>query len=199
MTKKIIWIATNSKNKAQEYQEILKDWTVKTLLDLKNYQEIAENGSSFEQNAMIKAKALAKQINGIAIGDDTGICVKVLDDFPGIYSKRWAYPITDHVEICQKLLEKLKPYQHQKQRKAKMVTAIAFYDAVNDKELVFSATVEGYIANELRLTSSGFGYDYIFIPKNSNKTYSEMTSEQKNNNSARRQAIDQFCEFISNY
>ncbi|UWD35321.1 RdgB/HAM1 family non-canonical purine NTP pyrophosphatase [Mycoplasma cottewii] len=199
MDKKIIWVATNNKNKKREYQAILKDWTVKTLLDLPEYNDIEENGTTFEQNALIKAKDLAKYINGIAIGDDSGICVDILDNFPGIYSKRWAYPVTEYSQICHMLLDKLKDYKTQEQRKAKMITTIGFYDAVNDKQAVFKGFVEGYISNDVRITEFGFGYDYIFIPKNSNKTYSQMTSEEKNQNSARRQAINQFSDFINKY
>ncbi|MBY7703928.1 non-canonical purine NTP pyrophosphatase [Vibrio harveyi] len=97
------------------------------------------------------------------------------------------------------LLDKLKDYQTQEQRKAKMITTIAFYDAVNDKQDIFKGIVEGYISNDVRITEFGFGYDYVFIPKSSDKTYSQMTSDEKNQNSARRQAIDQFSDFINKY
>ncbi|QVK06518.1 RdgB/HAM1 family non-canonical purine NTP pyrophosphatase [Mycoplasma mycoides] len=198
MDKKIIYLATTNKNKVKEFSEILKDYQIKSLLDIPEYVEIEENKKTFKQNALLKAKHLAKYINGVAIGDDTGICVKALNDFPGIYSKRWAYPLTNHYDICNKLLDKLKHINQLNKRKAYMTTAVALYDAINKKQFVYQARVNGYIDFQVNKSDFGFGYDFIFIPKGYDKAYSLMSSELKNQISARKKAIDKLIEYIDN-
>ncbi|WP_434329205.1 RdgB/HAM1 family non-canonical purine NTP pyrophosphatase [Mycoplasma capricolum] len=193
---KVIYLATTNKNKVKEFSEILKGYQIKSLLDIPEYVEIEENKKTFKQNALLKAKHLAKYINGIAIGDDTGICVKALNDFPGIYSKRWAYPLTNHYDICNKLLEKLKHINQLHKRKAYMTTAIALYNATTKKQFVYQSIAKGYIDFDIKKSDFGFGYDFIFIPKGYDKPYSLMSSELKNQISARKKAIDRLIQYI---
>ncbi|WFQ90069.1 RdgB/HAM1 family non-canonical purine NTP pyrophosphatase [Mycoplasma feriruminatoris] len=198
MDKKVIYLATTNKNKVKEFSQILKDYEIKSLLDIPNYVEIKENKNTFKQNALLKAKHLAKYINGVAIGDDTGICVKALNDFPGIYSKRWAYPLTNHYDICNKLLDKLKHINQLNKRKAYMTTAIALYDVKSKKQFVYQARANGYIDFQVNQSDFGFGYDFIFIPKGYDKTYSLLDSDLKNQISARKKAIDKLIDYIDN-
>ncbi|WP_434324365.1 RdgB/HAM1 family non-canonical purine NTP pyrophosphatase [Mycoplasma capricolum] len=193
---KVIYLATTNKNKVKEFSQILKGYQIKSLLDIPEYVEIEENKKTFKQNALLKAKYLAKYINGIAIGDDTGICVKALNDFPGIYSKRWAYPLTNHYDICNKLLEKLKHINQLHKRKAYMTTAIALYDSTTKKQFVYQSIAKGYIDFDIKKSDFGFGYDFIFIPKGYDKPYSLMSSELKNQISARKKAIDRLIQYI---
>ncbi|WP_434336009.1 RdgB/HAM1 family non-canonical purine NTP pyrophosphatase [Mycoplasma capricolum subsp. capricolum] len=193
---KVIYLATTNKNKVKEFSQILKGYQIKSLLDIPEYVEIEENKKTFKQNALLKAKHLAKYINGIAIGDDTGICVKALNDFPGIYSKRWAYPLTNHYDICNKLLEKLKHINQLHKRKAYMSTAIALYDSTTKKQFVYQSIAKGYIDFDIKKSDFGFGYDFIFIPKGYDKPYSLMSSELKNQISARKKAIDRLIQYI---
>ncbi|WP_434336461.1 RdgB/HAM1 family non-canonical purine NTP pyrophosphatase [Mycoplasma capricolum] len=193
---KVIYLATTNKNKVKEFSQILKGYQIKSLLDIPEYVEIEESKKTFKQNALLKAKHLAKYINGIAIGDDTGICVKALNDFPGIYSKRWAYPLTDHYDICNKLLEKLKHINQLHKRKAYMTTAIALYDSITKKQFVYQSIAKGYIDFDIKKSDFGFGYDFIFIPKGYDKPYSLMSSELKNQISARKKAIDRLIQYI---
>ncbi|WP_347938458.1 RdgB/HAM1 family non-canonical purine NTP pyrophosphatase [Mycoplasma feriruminatoris] len=198
MDKKVIYLATTNKNKVKEFSQILKDYEIKSLSDIPNYVEIKENKNTFKQNALLKAKHLAKYINGVAIGDDTGICVKALNDFPGIYSKRWAYPLTNHYDICNKLLDKLKHINQLNKRKAYMTTAIALYDVKSKKQFVYQARANGYIDFQVNQSDFGFGYDFIFIPKGYDKTYSLLDSDLKNQISARKKAIDKLIDYIDN-
>ncbi|WFQ91712.1 dITP/XTP pyrophosphatase [Mycoplasma feriruminatoris] len=198
MDKKVIYLATTNKNKVKEFSQILKDYEIKSLLDIPNYVEIKENKNTFKQNALLKAKHLAKYINGVAIGDDTGICVKALNDFPGIYSKRWAYPLTNHYDICNKLLDKLKHINQLNKRKAYMTTAIALYDVKSKKQFVYQSRANGYIDFQVNQSDFGFGYDFIFIPKGYDKTYSLLDSDLKNQISARKKAIDKLIDYIDN-
>ncbi|UKS54005.1 RdgB/HAM1 family non-canonical purine NTP pyrophosphatase [Mycoplasma feriruminatoris] len=198
MNKKVIYLATTNKNKVKEFSQILKDYEIKSLLDIPNYVEIKENKNTFKQNALLKAKHLAKYINGVAIGDDTGICVKALNDFPGIYSKRWAYPLTNHYDICNKLLDKLKHINQLNKRKAYMTTAIALYDVKSKKQFVYQSRANGYIDFQVNQSDFGFGYDFIFIPKGYDKTYSLLDSDLKNQISARKKAIDKLIDYIDN-
>jgi len=190
MTRKKLWIATNNQHKVKEFQELLPNYEIKSLLDLDEDLIIEENGKTFAENAMIKAKALAVLINEPSIGDDSGLMVKALNGFPGVYSKRWAYPIVDEQEINAKLLEKM---QGLKNRQATFETVIAYYNPQANIEKVFSGSIEGTITLAPR-GEKVFGYDQIFQPIHSQKTFSELESA-KNEFSHRQMAIQKFINY----
>ncbi|AUF83520.1 non-canonical purine NTP pyrophosphatase [Mesoplasma syrphidae] len=200
MTEPILWIATANPSKVLEFKILFPEYEIKTLLDIPEYEDIIEDGATFQENAMIKAKDLALHVKGIAIGDDSGLSVDCLDGFPGIHSKRWAEPLTDFIEISQALLLRMQEYQDMKLRTARMSTAIAFYDAISQVEKVIYCEVNGRIAKEiLGEKDKGFGYDHIFIPDPFTLTYAQMGLTTKNKNSSRQKAVDEFKEFIKNY
>lgn len=196
MKKKIIWVSTTNKGKIAEYQKLLTDFEIKTLLDLPNYPDIEETGLTFEANALLKAKDLAKFINGIALGDDSGICVDLLDGFPGIYSKRWCYPIVKDAEISQALLDKLKQEHPNQKYSAKFQTSIALYNAIDQTEQIFTGIVEGHLNEEVIQTKDGFGYDNIFIPNGSDLTYSMIGTDEKIKGSARTLALTKLNKWM---
>jgi len=185
-----IWIATSNRNKVAEFQQLLPNLSVKSLLDLPEPFEIEENGTTFAENALIKAKALGDYLQKSVIADDSGICVLALDGFPGVYSKRWAYPVTDDHEINQLLLEKMTGLTD---RRAQMETVIAFYDPISHVTETFSGVIDG----EITLVPKGhdnFGYDEVFAVQPSGKTLAELGAE-KNQFSHRQIAAKKFLDF----
>ncbi|WP_026389496.1 non-canonical purine NTP pyrophosphatase [[Acholeplasma] multilocale] len=199
MERQTLWIATSNPGKADEFKHLLPEFEVKTLLDLTDYHDIEEDGTTFEENAMIKAKDLAIHVKGIAVGDDSGICIESLDNFPGIHSKRWAEPLTDWNEISQLLVDKIDESATPNKRVARMVTCLAFYDARNQQEYMVKKSVVGKIAKQVIRSDKGFGYDNIFIPTPGHKTYAELGRKTKNKSSSRKLAVRAFKEFINNY
>jgi len=185
-----IWIATSNRNKVAEFQQLLPNLSIKSLLDLPEPFEIEEDGKTFEENALIKAKALGDYLQKPVIADDSGISVLGLAGFPGVFSKRWAYPVTDDHEINQLLLEKM---IGMKDRRAEMVTVIAFYDPNSHITKTFSGVIQGAIT----LVPKGhdnFGYDEIFEVQPSGKMLAELGAE-KHQFSHRQIAAKKFLEF----
>ncbi|ATZ18710.1 dITP/XTP pyrophosphatase [Williamsoniiplasma somnilux] len=193
---KTLWVATANKGKAKEYKSIFNEYEVKTLLDLPGYEDIEENGTTFKENALIKAKHLAEFVNGIAIGDDSGICIDLLDGFPGIYSKRWAYPLVNDPEISQALINKINEKYPNQRWTCNMTTCIAFYDAKSTETKYFVGKVEGQISPKVISSPSGFGYDNIFIPNGQKQPYSMLGADIKNQTSARYLALEQLIKFL---
>ena len=178
-------IATNNKNKVKEFKSILNYENVefKTLEEIGYDKEIIEDGSSFKENALIKAKTVAKELNCIAISDDSGLEVRSLNWEPGIYSARYAGGHDD--EENNKLL--LKNIKDKEDRFARYVCAICVYYP-NGEYIIEEGTVEGKIIDERRGTN-GFGYDPYFYVEEFGKTFAEVPLEQKNTISHRKRAL----------
>ncbi len=185
-----ILIATHNKHKKDEIQQILGEkYSVKTLADYEIFEEIVEDGDTFEENALIKAKFCFEKMGLPSIGDDSGLVVEALDGRPGIYSARYA---GDH-DFDKNIAKVLEEMKDESNRKAYFITVLCFYDG---KEIrYFEGRVDGNLLKENR-GYKGFGYDPIFIPKGYEITFAEMTSEEKNKISHRRNAIEKFLEYI---
>ena len=181
-----IVIASANAKKVIELNEILKDLgvTVKTAKEMGFTEEIEETGVTFSENAIIKAKAVSKALNMPAIADDSGICVEALYGRPGVYSARYA---DSDLERCTKLLREM---QDKKNRNAKFVSSIAFY-MPNGEMILAEGEVFGEITDTMR-GFSGFGYDPIFYVKEFNKTFGELTKDEKNEISHRGRALREF-------
>lgn len=190
-------IASNNKGKIQEIKEILKDYKLNIMsqkeagVDI----EVDEDGSTFMENAYKKAYEIYKLKNdSIVIADDSGLMVDALDGAPGIYSARFAGEHGNSEKNNEKLLELLKgvPFEN---RKAKFVCAIVL---IIDNETVIRAQGEvyGYIVEEAR-GKDGFGYDPLFYVPKYNKTFAEITSDEKNTISHRGRALKKLSEEIS--
>ena len=182
-------IATNNAHKLEEIGAILEDFDYK-IYSLKDINlggiEIVEDGKTFEHNALIKARTIAKLTNKIAISDDSGLEVDAIGKKPGIYSARYAGENATDEQNREKLLKALANTPMSK-RTARFVSAIAvvFPDG---KEFVVRGTCEGYIGFEEK-GKNGFGYDSLFIVDGYNKTFGEIPAAVKNSISHRANAL----------
>ncbi|MFI3209989.1 MAG: ribonuclease PH [Peptostreptococcaceae bacterium] len=191
-----IVIATNNNHKLDEISEILKDlkYDIHSLKDVSlDGIEIIEDGRTFEHNALIKAREIAKRTQKIAIADDSGLEVSAINNKPGIYSARFAGENATDEDNKKKLLKSLNNIPMSK-RDARFVSCIAvvFPDG---KEFVVRGTCEGFIGFEEK-GSNGFGYDSLFIVNGYNKTFAELPSSVKNNISHRKNALDLMKEML---
>ena len=185
--KRIIF-ATSNEGKMREIREIMKDsgYEVVSLKEAEISADIEENGTTFEENAIIKAEAIARLTGEPAMADDSGLEVDYLDKAPGIYSARFLGEDTDYTVKNTYILDKLSGVPLEK-RSARFVCAIAL--AYPDgKTLTKRATIEGYIGYEIR-GENGFGYDPIFMVPEFDKTTAELSMEEKNKISHRVKAL----------
>ena len=186
--KKLI-LASNNAHKVEEIKSILDDYTILTLKDINFYQEIIEDGSTFEENALIKARTISQFSGKTAIADDSGLSVELLDGRPGVYSARYSKEQTDEKNIEKVLME-----LNGKKSKAKFVSVIALVKS-DGTEHTFRGECHGEIIFEKR-GNNGFGYDPIFYVPTLNKTFAELTPEQKNSISHRKQSVEKFSQFL---
>jgi len=188
--KKQIIIASNNKGKIKEAQEILKDYEIISMSDAGINIDVEEDQDTFEGNAKKKAETIAKKLEGrMCIADDSGIEIEYLDGFPGVRTKRW-FEGTDR-ERNEAIIEKLKGVPHEK-RKIKFITALTLADCKKTNTVIGS--MEGYVA-ECPRGENGFGFDEIFELENG-KTLAELSSEEKNEISSRRKALEALREYM---
>ena len=186
-----IVVATNNQGKLKEFRSIFVNHEVLGLKDLNYQKEIIEEGNTFEENALKKAKQVSKDLNTIAIADDSGLEVEALNNEPGIYSARYSKEQTD--EANNKLL--IKNLKNKENRNAQYVCAICIYYP-NDEYLIVKDTCKGKIIDEPHGTN-GFGYDPYFYSYDCNKTFAEITLEEKNKYSHRAKALRKLGEMIN--
>lgn len=185
--KKVIF-ATGNEGKMKEIREILGDLDIQ-LLSLKDAgitADIEENGSSFEENAVIKATAIRDLTGEIVLADDSGLEIDYLNKEPGIYSARYAGTNTSYDIKNSLLLSRMKGVPD-KQRTARFVCAVAAVFPNGDKEVV-RGTMEGCIGYEIA-GANGFGYDPIFFLPEYGCTSAELAPEKKNELSHRGEAL----------
>lgn len=153
-------------------------------------EDIEENGETFEENALIKARAAAGR-GYISIGEDSGLSVNALDGAPGVYSARYAGEHGNDGANNEKLLAEL---SDKTDRSAKFVCTIGCV-LPDGREFTFRGETQGVIINERR-GNGGFGYDPLFYYEPMGKTFAELTAEEKNAISHRGKAIEIFAEFL---
>ena len=188
-------LASNNMGKIKEFREILKDMDIE-LVSMKEAgikADIVEDGTTFEENAKIKAQTVAQFTKDIVLADDSGLEVDYLNKEPGVYSARYMGENTSYTIKNQAILDRLKGVPKEK-RTARFVCAIAAA-MPNGDVLVTRETIEGYIG-EKPAGSNGFGYDPIFIPEGYHKTFAELGDEIKNKISHRAQAVNKLCKFL---
>lgn len=188
MSKKII-VATGNAGKMKEFKEVLGDLDadIVSMKEAGIEEDVEENGTTFEENALIKARTIArKAADAIVLADDSGLEIDYLNKEPGIYSARYLGHDTSYDYKNKVILEKLKDVPKE-QRSARFVCALAavFPDG---KEVVKRATIEGEIGYEIA-GENGFGYDPIFFVPEYGVTTAELTMEQKNAISHRGKAL----------
>lgn len=185
--------ATNNAHKLSEIRAIFGDTLhILSLADINCHDDIPETADTLEGNALIKARWVKERYGYDCFADDTGLEVEALDGAPGVHTARYAYPDRHDPEAnTQKLLASLKNATN---RKAQFRTAIALI--LNGEEHVFEGVVRGEIATEKRGTE-GFGYDPVFIPENTDRTFSELGTDVKNQISHRARAVAKLVEYLS--
>lgn len=188
-----IWVATQNAHKVEEISSILAPIQVKSFLDLENAPDVDENGSTYFENAMIKAKALHEIVHEPVMADDSGLEVDALGGKPGIHSARFSGPDTNHARNVAKMLEVMKDVPEE-QRTARFRCVIAYIDAEGNSH-EFCGTLEGKIGHE-RLGDGGFGYDPIFMLPEKNCSVAQLSAAEKNVISHRAYALEKLKNYF---
>lgn len=190
-----IVLSTDNINKLREIREILEDLDIKIYgkSDIEGLDfEVIEDGDTLYDNALKKASAMAERVDYAVLADDTGLFVKALNGEPGVHSARYASEHDDK-KNREKLLNNLKDKED---RSAYFKTEIILID--EDKNIIpIKGVCPGKISLEER-GDNGFGYDSIFIPDGFDKTFAEMSHEEKNQISHRSRALKNLRDKISN-
>lgn len=195
--KKLVF-ATGNKDKMREIREIMADCPVE-IVSMKEagiVADIVEDGSTFEENAMIKARAVAEYTDGIVLADDSGLEIDALNKEPGVLSARYMGEDTSYSIKNQNLIERLEGVPKE-QRSARFVCAIAAV-LPDGQELVTRQTMEGYIGWEPE-GENGFGYDPIFYLDEFGCSSAALSREQKNAISHRGKALSAMKELLRSY
>jgi len=193
-----ITLATNNKHKRDELVAVLQrelpnTFEIQTLVEAGlSGIEIEETGTTLEENALIKARAIHALTGSATLSDDTGLEVAALNGEPGVYSARYAGPRASYFDNVNKLLFSM---LGKADRRARFKTVIAFIDD-HGSEHLFSGEVAGTITLESK-GSNGFGYDPVFEPLESEgRTFAELDPEQKNRISHRARALNEAVRFL---
>lgn len=188
---KQIVFSTHNENKLNEIKKILSDnFKILGLSDLNFDDEIIESGKTLAQNADIKASYINKLYNVDCFADDTGLEINSLNGEPGVYSARYAGDECSSEKNIEKVLNSL---SNKNCRKAVFKTVICL--VFSNEKYFFEGKVYGSIASK-RMGKQGFGYDPIFIPNGFNKTFSQMSMDEKNKISHRAIAVEKLSKFL---
>ncbi|TDL82103.1 XTP/dITP diphosphatase [Peribacillus frigoritolerans] len=192
---KEVIIATKNAGKLLEFQSILSQYDLKaiSLMDLEDSPEVEETGSTFEENAVLKAEAISKLYGKMAIADDSGLSVDYLGGEPGVYSARYAGAEKSDAANIEKVLLQLKGVSKE-ERNARFRCALALAEPGRETVTV-EGSVEGYITEE-PMGENGFGYDPIFLVKDKAKTMAQLTKEEKNKISHRAVALQKLAKLL---
>ncbi|MBE9910868.1 MULTISPECIES: ribonuclease PH [Enterococcus] len=187
-TEKTIVIATRNAGKAEEFRTLFakEGYTVKTLFDYPEIPDVEETGTTFEENARLKAETIAQVLNQPVLADDSGLKVDVLGGRPGVYSARFAGEHKSDAANNAKLLFELTDVADE-ERTAQFHCTLVFAEP-NKESLVVEAEWPGRIGR-IPKGENGFGYDPLFIPDGYTQTAAEISSEEKNNHSHRGLAM----------
>jgi len=193
-----IVFATGNKGKVKEIQMILADLGLKitTMKEEGIHMEVEENGRTYEENALIKVREVAKYTDAIVMADDSGLEIDYLNKEPGIYSARYLGEDTSYRIKNKNLIDRLEGVPDE-QRTARFVCAIAAI-LPDGRELTTRGIIEGRIDYEEK-GENGFGYDPIFYVPEFGKTTAELTEEEKNKVSHRGRALEKMKEELKNY
>jgi XTP/dITP diphosphohydrolase len=193
---KQIIIATKNKGKVKEFEALLSPlgYEIQSLLDYPDSIDVEETGTTFEENAILKAEAISKQYKALTIADDSGLAIDYLNGEPGVYSARYAGPEKNDQANIDKVLTNLKDVHTKDERSARFICALAISIPGQTTKTVLG-TCEGYITTEQK-GEGGFGYDPIFAIENSDKTMAELTKEEKNQISHRADALRKITELM---
>ena len=190
----VIVFATGNKNKALEVQRLLDGiYTVKALPEIGCHEDIPETANTLEGNAAIKARYVKDKYGYDCFADDTGLEVSALNGAPGVYTARYGGPEKNADKNMVHLLSELNNSKSE-DRSAQFRTAI--HIITGGKEKLIEGICKGKIAAK-KSGTEGFGYDPVFIPEGKNRTFSEMSGDEKNKISHRGLAIREMLEYLS--
>jgi len=184
--------ATNNQNKVQEVRAVLGElFNIITLKEAGIDIDIPEPHDTLEANATEKSKTIFEITRQNCFSEDTGLEVEVLNGEPGVKSARYAGEDRSFDDNIEKLLRKLQPFENRAARFRTMISLI-----LNGKEYFFEGICTGKIISE-RKGSNGFGYDPVFKPDGSDKTFAEMDMDGKNKFSHRKKAMEKLISFLT--
>ena len=190
--KKLIF-ATHNNNKVKEVRnQLMGTYEILGLNDIGFHKEVIEDKKTIAENSIAKVRFVKEQTGYDCFADDTGLQVNALNGKPGVFSKRFAGPNASSDDNINKLLEML---ENNTNRAARFKTVISL--SKNGEIITFEGVCEGNIAHE-RMGRLGFGYDPVFIPKNRNISFGQMSLGQKNLIAHRAKAINKLVDYLTN-
>lgn len=196
MSPTILTIATRNAHKAQEIAAMLPPhFTVRTLADYPELPDVEETGTTFAENAALKACGISAALPGMVLADDSGLCVDALGGAPGVYSARYAGEHGNDAANNAKLLADLAALPATTAPTARFMCAMCLAEGGQIKA-EFIGKVEGHITAS-PAGEHGFGYDPLFVPAGYTCTMAELLAEQKNRISHRADALRQFLDYIT--
>jgi len=191
MKRHTLIFASHNNHKTKEIQSLVPDWIeVKSLNEIGYVPEIPETGTTLEQNALAKSYHIFSKMGVDCFADDTGLEVEALLGAPGVYSARYAGENASFDDNINLLLKNMEGQENRKARFRTVISLIFF-----GKKWMFEGVVNGTILTERRGTS-GFGYDPVFMPEGSLKSYAEMTLDEKNSTSHRARALQKMLNYF---
>ena len=192
-----ILVGTNNTGKMREIRDLLpKNLEIYSTSDFK-IKSPTENGKTFEENSLIKARYFSKKSKMVCLSDDSGLEIDILEGAPGIYSARWGGKKGDFVKAMNRVfkeLDKKNKNWKTKKIKARFICALTIYGP-KQKTINSVGRIEGYIS-PLMKGKNGFGYDPIFIPKGKKITFGEMKAQQKYKIDHRFKAFKKIKKFL---
>lgn len=195
----LLLVATRNPDKTREIRDMLgSEWSIEDLTEMDNLPVVEETGSTFEENATLKAVQISECVEGVVLSDDSGLEVDALGGAPGIYSSRYAGEEGKHIANNAKLLNELKKRQALELEDRAARFRCCMVVARRGKKLAsFEGYIDGHIALE-RQGQGGFGYDPLFIPEGYTQSFGELSSEIKNGLSHRARALEKAIYFLRN-
>lgn len=194
-----ILLATQNRGKLREFQELLSrlPGAFCNLRDYPGLIEVEEVGSSFKENAILKAKGYASQTGLVTLADDSGLEVKALGGAPGIYSARYSGENASDTDRINKLLRELSSSENE-DRSARFVCVIAIFNPNTNEMATFDGTCEGQIATEPQ-GNNGFGYDPIFVPEGFTESFGSLSTSIKQQISHRSRALARAYVYLHDF
>lgn len=185
-----IVLASSNEHKVKEINAITKDLGIEFILPPEGFDPV-EDGETFEENSLVKARAAWELCKTWTLADDSGLCIEALNGAPGIHSARYADTPQNRIN---RVLEEM---QGEENRRACFKCCMTLVNPVGDVEFSYTGVCEGFIVATQRGVN-GFGYDPIFLLKNSEKTMAELSDDEKNEISHRAIALKNVIKYLQN-
>lgn len=195
-------VATQNKGKVREYQRMLANLDAVEVVGLDDIglskMDVEETGTTFEANAILKAKTYGQASNLLTLADDSGLVVDALDGRPGVYSARYGSPDLDDAGRRARLLSEL-AHIPDAQRTARFVCVIAVHDPKTGQTHTVRGTSEGHILHQDQDGGEGFGYDAIFQPAGMTQSFAQLSAAEKDRLSHRGHAARQLPDLLARF